>query len=228
MKDLIDIFLQPGPVLQRQYERPNGWLPIAIVAVTSALFVYLYFSKVDPEWFMRAAVEQRDGEISAQQADAIAASGSSSAMLVWPSTIGALVGVVVFQAVLALYYLLAGKVTGLAVGFKQGLALAGWSAMPSVIATLLGIYGTFSMGPQTFIDALSYTTVDPMLVQLPPESPWKTLASSFSFLTLWTIGLTALGWKLWSRSAGWTTAVVVAVLPNALIVAFQSIKALLA
>lgn len=228
MKDLVDIFLQPGPVLLKQYEKPNGWLPVLLLAVAAAAFAYLYFSKVDGEWFMRAALDRQGRELTREQIDAQSAVGGGSAMLIWPSTILALAFTAVFQMILGLYYMLAGKLAGLAVGFKQGLGLAGWSAMPTLIGTLLGIYGTFGMSPQTYIDALSLTTLDPMLVQLPPESPWKTLATSSSFLTLWTIGLAALGWRLWSRGGGWVGAILVAALPQALIVSFQALKALLA
>jgi hypothetical protein len=227
LKDLIDIFLQPGPVLLRQYEKPNGWLPVILLSVVGTVFVYLYFSKVDPEFFLRTTMEREGEELTKQQADAMAAAGGSSAMMLWPSTIGAALGSVLMMCALALYFLLAGKVTGLAVAFKQGLALAGWSSMPSILASLLGIYGTLSMTPQTFIDALSYTTFDPMLVQLAPDSPWKSLAGSFSFLTLWSIGLAALGWKLWSRG-GWGAAISIAALPYALIYGFQVIQALMA
>jgi hypothetical protein len=227
LKDLIDIFLQPGPVLLRQYEKPNGWLPVILLSVVGTVFVYLYFSKVDPEFFLRTTLEREGEELTKQQADAMAAAGGSSAMMLWPSTIGAALGSVLMMCALALYFLLAGKVTGLAVGFKQGLALAGWSSMPGILASLLGIYGTLSMTPQTFIDALSYTTFDPMLVQLAPDSPWKSLAGSFSFLTLWSIGLAALGWKLWSRG-GWGAAISIAALPYALIYGFQVIQALMA
>lgn len=226
-KDLIDIFLQPGPVLLRQYEKPNGWLPVILISVVGTVFVYLYFSKVDPEFFIRTNMEREGDELTKQQADALAATGGSSAMMLWPSTIGAALGSVLMMCVLALYFLLAGKVAGLAVGFKQGLALAGFSSMPYILASLLSIYGTLSMTPQTFIDALSYTTLDPMLVQLAADSPWKGLAGSFSFLTLWSIGLAALGWKLWSRS-GWGTAIGIAAFPYALVFGFQAVKALLA
>jgi hypothetical protein len=64
-------------------------------------------------------------------------------------------------------------------------------------------------------------------VQLAPDSPWKSLAGSFSFLFLWSIGLAALGWKLWSRG-GWGTAISIAALPYALVFGFQAAKALLA
>jgi hypothetical protein len=100
--------------------------------------------------------------------------------------------------------------------------------MPGLLATALSLYGTIGMSPQTYVDALSFTTVDPMLLQLPDDSPWKSLAGTFSFLTLWTIGLAALGWKLWSRSSSWTTPLLVAALPQALIVGYQAVTALVA
>ncbi|NBU25148.1 MAG: YIP1 family protein, partial [Gammaproteobacteria bacterium] len=175
MKDLIDIFLQPGPVLSRQYEKPNGWLPMLLVAAAGAVMMYLYFSTVDAGWFFREAAERGGQEMSKAQLDALAKSGDNP-FFVWSSTIGAMVGTLFFTALWALYFLLAGKLTGLAVSFKQGLALAGWASMPQLIGSLLGGYVASTMSPQTFPDALALTALDPMLLQLPPESPWKVFA----------------------------------------------------
>jgi hypothetical protein len=126
-----------------------------------------------------------------------------------------------------LYYFLAGKVTGLALSYKQGLALAAWSSMPTLISAVLLLVGVFSMTPQTPLESLVLTSVDPMLMQLPLESPWKGLATSASFLVIWTIWLAALAWKLWSQANKWTGAVVVAALPTVLIYGGMAIKALL-
>lgn len=227
MKDLMDIFLQPGPVLARQQERPTGWLPVLIIAATSALFSYMYFSAVDVGWFFRESVERSGEELSKAQLDAMATTGDNPAFL-WTSVIGSLIGIVVYLLLWAVYFLLAGKLTGLAVSFKQGLGLAGWASMPTVLGSLLAIYGTIGMAPQTFIGDLMLTSLDPMLMQLPPESPWKAFATSFNFLSLWSIGLAALGWKLWSKDTGWTRSIVVATLPFVLIYGYQVIKALLA
>ncbi|MFM7626104.1 MAG: efflux RND transporter periplasmic adaptor subunit, partial [Gammaproteobacteria bacterium] len=43
-----------------------------------------------------------------------------------------------------------------------------------------------------------------VLAEADLKSSEEALASYFSFLNLWGIGLAALGWKLWSRDAGWT------------------------
>ena len=55
----------------------------------------------------------------------------------------------------------------------------------------------------------------------------KGLATSASFLVIWTIWLAALAWKLWSQANKWTGAVVVAALPTVLIYGGMAIKALL-
>lgn len=227
MKDLLDIFLQPGPVLARQYEKPNGWLPMLVIAAAGAMFTYLYFSAVDAGWFFRESVERSGQELSAAEAAAMERSADNPAFI-WTSTIGSLLGVMVYMLLWAVYFLLAGKLTGLAVSFKQGLGLSGWASMPSVVGSLLAIYGTVGMAPQTFIGDLMLTSLDPMLMQLPADSPWKTFATSFNFLNLWTIGLAALGWKLWSRDAGWTRSLVVAALPFAVIHGYQIVRALMA
>lgn len=227
MKDLLDIFLQPGPVLARQYEKPTGWLPMLVIAVAGAVFTYLYFSAVDVAWFLRESVERGGQELSAAEAAAMERSADNPAFI-WTSTIGSLLGMVVYLLLWAVYFLLAGKLTGLAVSFKQGLGLAGWASMPTVLGSLLGIYGTVGMAPQTFIGDLALTSLDPMLMQLPPDSPWKTFATSFNLLNLWVIGLAALGWKLWTRDTGWTEPVVVAALPLVLIHGFQAIRAFMA
>lgn len=227
MKDLLDIFLQPGPVLARQYEKPNGWLPMVLIAAAAAAFAYQYFNAVDVAWFLRTSAEQGGEELSAKEIAALESSADNP-VFVWTSTIGSLLGMVFYLLLWAVYFLLAGKLTGLAVSFKQGLGLSGWASMPGLIGTLLALYGTIGMSPQTFIGDLMLTSLDPMLMQLPPESPWKSFATSFNFLNLWSIGLAALGWKLWTRDAGWTKPVVVAALPFAIIHAYQVIRALMA
>lgn len=227
MKDLVDIFLQPGTVLQRQHERPNGWLPVLLAAAIGALFTYRYFSTVDMSWFFRESAELGGRELSKAEVDAMDRQAAGSATM-WVSTFFSVVVSVALPLLWATYFLLAGKFTGLTVSFKQGLGLAGWAAMPGVIGSLLALYGTVGMSPQTYVTDLMLTSLDPMLVQLPDESPWKPFATAFNFLNLWVIGLAALGWKLWSKDAGWTRPLVVAALPFALFHGYQIISALIA
>ena len=227
MKDLIDIFLQPSSVLGRLKDRPTFLLPVLLLVGLTAISSYLYFDKVDAAWFMERSVVASGQDLSDKELQAIRTNGPSSGMLKWTGSIGGSIGILVSFLAFGLYYFLAGKVTGLALSYKQGLALASWSSMPTLISAVLLLVGVFSMTPQTPLESLVLTSVDPMLVQLPLESPWKGLATSASFLVIWTTWLAALGWKLWSQSSKWTGAVVVAALPTVLIYGGMAIKALL-
>jgi len=227
MKDLIDIFLQPSSVLTRLKDRPTSVLPVLLLVGLTAISSYLYFDKVDAAWFMERSVVASGQDLSDKELQAIRTNGPSSGMLKWTGSIGGSIGILVSFLAFGLYYFLAGKVTGLALSYKQGLALASWSSMPTLISAVLLLVGVFSMTPQTPLESLVLTSVDPMLVQLPLESPWKGLATSASFLVIWTTWLAALGWKLWSQASKWTGAVVVAALPTVLIYGGMAIKALL-
>lgn len=227
MKDLIDIFLQPSSVLGRLKDRPTFLLPVLLLVGLTAISSYLYFDKVDAAWFMERSVIASGQDLSDKELQAIRTNGPSSGMLKWTGSIGGSIGILVSFLAFGLYYFLAGKVTGLALSYKQGLALASWSAMPTLISAVLLLVGVLSMTPQTPLESLVLTSVDPMLVQLPLESPWKGLATSASFLVIWTTWLAALGWKLWSQASKWTGAVVVAALPTVLIYGGMAIKALL-
>ena len=84
------------------------------------------------------------------------------------------------------------------------------------------------MDPQTPLESLSITTLDPLVIQLDTDSHWKSFATSFTFLAFWTVWLGALGWKSWTRAERWITPIVVAAAPSVGIFGFMIIKALLA
>lgn len=224
--DLIDIFLQPAAVLARLRDRPTWLLPALLLCGVTAAGVFLYFTQVDIEWFMDQALAQSDAELSAAELEAARKSIPDANFLAWSSSLGGAFGFLFVLLIMGLYYLLAGKVTGLAVSFRQGFSLACWSAMPALLGSLLLFVGLAGMAPQTSLESLFLANLDPMLLRLAPDSPWKRFATSFSFLALWTVFLAALGWKIWSRAAGWGAALVVAALPSLLIYGAMIVPAL--
>ena len=228
MKDLIDIFLQPTPVLQRLQEKPTWLLPLALLCIVSMVGTFLYFSAVDAAWFLERSVLQSNPDISEAQLKAIRDSNTGNGFILWSATLSS--GVVLLLILLAYggYFWFAGKLTALTVSYKQGLALATWSSMPTLIITFFIIVGTIGMDPQTPLESLSITTLDPLVIQLDADSPWKSFATSFTFLAFWTVWLGALGWKTWTGAERWTTPLVIAAAPSVGIFGFMIIKALLA
>lgn len=229
MSHLINIFLEPAKVFADLKEKPTFWSPFLVVAVLMAVSTLTYFLTVDPAWFSEHQVAQmlaQNPEMTKEQiaqAQAFMPGARVAGYIAAPSSV-VFMGVV--MAIYALYYLLAGKVTGNAVSYRHGLALSAWAAMPMVLNALVVIGATLTSSNQTPFESLQLLNVDPLLVQLPMDHDWSMLARGFSLINFWAWFLAALGWKTWFRT-GWTQAAIVALLPSLVIYGVMALFAIL-
>jgi hypothetical protein len=226
MSHLLNIFLEPGKVFADLREKPSFLLPMLLSVSAMVALMLLYFGSVDPAWYADYAVRASGKEMSAAeiaQMKQVMPGARTMGYFLAPS---AAIMIVLVALVYALYLMLAGKVAGLAVSFKQGLALTSWSSMPNLIGAIVAIIGVLTMDPKTPMESLMLTNVDPLLVQLPLDHAWSGFAKGFSLLNLWAIGLLALGWRLWSRG-GWGQAIFVAALPSLVIYGIWALIAFL-
>jgi len=215
MSQLINIFLEPGKVFAGLKDKPGFLLPYLVVALLGAVAATLYFFNVDPEWYgnyqlMAAGQEMSKAEL--EQAKQFMPGARTLGYFMW---LVPLVSMALIYAVYALYYMLAGKITGNPTSFRHGLSLTAWSGMPMLLTSVLMIIGIYTSSPQTPIESLQMLSFDPLFVQLELGNDWLTLARSFSLIYLWVWFLAALGWKTWYRT-GWGQALFVVLLPNLL------------
>ncbi|MGQ4582737.1 YIP1 family protein [Lysobacter sp. F60174L2] len=226
MSHLVDIFLQPGKVFVDLKEKPTFWLPLLLVSLASGVMVLLYYSTVDPEWFANHMLLASGKDLTAAEMEQVRASMPGARAMGYIGAPSAVIVTVVVSLLYALYFMLAGKIAGAATSFRHGLSLVSWSSMPVLLGVVVAIIGIAMMEPQTGLESLMLTNVDPLLVQLPADHPWSSLAKGFSLLNIWSWFLLALGWRTWTRS-GWLQAVIVAVLPSAVIYGVMAMFALL-
>lgn len=228
MSQLISIFIEPGKAFAELKEKPTWLLPAALVILGTIVFAVLYFLRVDPAWFashQEAQVLAQRPEMTAKDIEAMRAFMPGARTLAYITPLIAGITMVVVYMIMALYYLLAGKVTGHAVGFKHGLALTAWSGLPMLVGVVAGLVSMYTSSNQVAFESLQVFNVDPLFVQLKPGDDWFTLARSASLLNFWVWFLAALGWKTWFRT-GWGQAIVVAVLPSVVIYGVMAIFAL--
>ncbi len=216
MSKLVDIFLQPARVFEAERERPTFLVPLLIVAAVTAAFTLAYFMRVDPSWYAEHALASMGREFTAQEEAAMRANMPGAQVQGYIGAVAAVIAIFAMTAIMALYVWIAAKVTGRALGFRHGMSLSAWSMMPVLLGTLVALVGALTMSPQTAIESLMLTNVDPLLVDLPADHRWNRLAQGFNLLTFWSVWLFALGWRTWTRSS-WLQAIVVALLPTLLI-----------
>lgn len=216
MTHLVDIYLQPSKVFAELKEKPTFWLPLILVAVASVAMVLMYYMKVDGQWYIDHMMLAMGSDRSAAELEQIRKSMPGAQTMGYFGALSAVIGLVIVSLLYALYFMLAGKIAGVATSFKHGLSLTCWSNMPTLLGAIVAIIGVLMMTPQTTIESLMLANIDPLLVQLPVDNPWSALAKSFSLLSIWVWFLLALGWRTWTRS-GWLQAIIVAILPSVVI-----------
>lgn len=226
MTHLMDIFLQPDKAFDDLKGKPTFLLPLLLTALTTAAMILLYFSNVDPAWYLAQTIAAGGGDMSASEIEQARKVMPGAQIMGYFGAAGALLGTAVMAALYALYFMLAGKITGASTSFRHGLSLTGWAGMPLLLGTVVALVGALTMAPQTSLESLMLTNVDPLLLHLPVDSPWSKLATSFSLLNLWVVFLIVLGWRTWGRT-GWTQAIVVAALPSVVIYGAMAAWALL-
>lgn len=216
MSHLLNIYLDPAKVFADLKDKPSFLLPLLVIIAVNVALVLAYHFSVDPNWYIEHMLAMSGKEMSAaeiEQAKQFMPGARVSGY------IGAAVLPIVMPimfALFSLYYLLAGKITGAGIGYKHCFALMCWASMPIVISSAVALVGVALMSPQTGLESLKLTNIDPLLVQLPFDHAWSSWAKNFDLLGLWSIFLLALGWKTFGRT-GWTQAVIVAALPTVVI-----------
>lgn len=216
MSQLINIFLEPGKVFAGLKDKPGFLVPALLVVVATTLSGLLYFFTVDPEWFTNYQLQAAGREMSAAELEQARQFMPGARTLGYISLVSTPIVFAIVFCLLALYYMLAGKVSGNATSFRHGLALGAWSSMPMLLGAVLTVIGVLTSSPQSSLESMQMLNVDPLFVQLEAGDPWASLARSFSLLNFWVWFLAALGWKTWYRT-GWGQALFVVLLPYAVI-----------
>lgn len=216
MAHLVDIFLQPSRVFADLKERPTFLVPLVLLTLATVAMSVGYFLQVDPAWFADQQLLASGREMTTKEADQARAMMPGTTVMAGIAGIGSVIAIAAITALMGVYYLLAGKVTGHPVRFRHGVSLSAWSAMPGLLGIIVALVGVFTMTAQTSMESLMLTNLDPLLVQLPVDNRWNRIAENASLLTPWSLFLVALGWRTWTRSS-WLQAVVVAVLPTLLV-----------
>jgi Yip1 domain len=211
VSQLINIFIDPVKAFTELKEKPTFWLPLLLVMALSAIMVVMYFMKVDPAWYTDHMLQASGKDMSASEMEQARKMMPSSKVLGIISAPITMLTLALAYSLFALYYMLAGKITGSTMTFARGFSLACWSSMPLLLGSIVVLIGIFTMSPQTGIESLALTHVDPLLVQLPPANRWSALAKNFDLLVFWSIFLTALGWRTWG-STSWGQAIGVALI----------------
>lgn len=217
---LTALVTTPSAALTSLRERPRFWFPLLVALLLSVGLIYWYYSVVDIDWlkqqlFSNAPQFQQLSEVQRTQALSMV----TRKALVGGGMAGAAVMIGLLFVVQATYMLVAGKITGVRHSFKQWFALTCWTALPaillgSLVAALMIVLSNDAS--QLAPGALKPLSLDELFFHLPIGQPGQSLLASFDLISVWAMGLSILGVRLWSRRS-WLFSTIFALLPALLI-----------
>ena len=219
--DIGNVILAPSPTFARLKDKPRPFIPLLVLILLTLAVSCWYVSTLDFAWF-REHMLATQGPMKPEARAAMAQFLTPKTMM-WSSGAGAVLGTPLVCAVVALYYLLAGKVMGTGIGYGKWFGFAVWTSIPRLLTVPLSVLQILTSGGRLAPEDMNMVSLNYLLLHLPMSSPWFGLATNLDLSSVWSIALAVLGLKAWTgRSTG--ACVTVAVLPYALVYGIWAAK----
>lgn len=214
------LVFEPKQAFAQLDARPRILFPLIALILCSVGLVFWYYQVVDLGWAtdqqLRSSSLTR-GLTEAQIEAAVKRAGEN------PGRSGAISGVVaglvivLFRLLEAVYYLLAGKMTGVQRDFRHWFSLSCWTSLPSLLAVIpAGIMLATATTAQIDQNSLQSLSLNNLFFHRAAGEPGYTLLTNFNLLYVLGAFYAALGIRAWSRRS-WLHALVIAFLPMVLV-----------
>ena len=219
--DIGNVILAPSPTFARLKDKPRPFIPLMVLILMTLAVSCWYVSSLDFAWF-REHMMAAQGPMKPEARAAMAQFLTPKTMM-WSSGAGAVVGTPLICAVVALYYLLAGKVMGTGIGYGKWFGFAVWTSIPRLLTVPLSVLQILTSGGRLAPEDMNMVSLNYLLLHVPMSSPWFGFATNLDLTSVWSIALAVLGLKAWTgRSTG--ACVTVAVLPYVLVYGIWAAK----
>jgi hypothetical protein len=219
--DIGNVILEPTPTFARLKDKTRAWLPLLILIVLTAGIMVWWISTLDFPWLVEHTVAAQPKATPEMRA-AMEKFMTPTSML-WSSVIGAVLGTLVAMALSALYYLVAGKIMGVPIGFGKWFGFSVWTSVPRLLTVPLSALQIMTSNGRLAPEDLNMASLNYLVFHLPVTHPWASLVGSMDLTMFWSIVLAVIGLKAWTgRSTG--TCVTVALLPYVIIYGLWAAK----
>ena len=219
--DIGNVILAPSPTFARLKDKPRPFIPLLVLILLTLAVSCWYVSSLDFAWF-REHMLAAQGPMKPEARAAMAQFLTPKTMM-WSSGAGAVLGTPLICAIVALYYLLAGKVMGTGIGYGKWFGFAVWTSIPRLLTVPLSALPILTSGGRLAPEDMNMVSLNYLLLHVPMSSPWFGFATNLDLSSVWSIALAVLGLKAWT---GRSTAacVTVAVLPYAVVYGIWAAK----
>lgn len=196
-------------------ERQPRWVfPLLVVLVASVCVLGWYYTRVDLVWLLDTTLRAnpRAAALDEAQLQEVIRRAAGSTTVWWAVLTG--VGFILFARLFeGMWYMLAGKLTGVDRSFRQWLALACWTGLPQAVA-LLAAMPVMLAGTSTQMDpgVMSPLSLNELFFHRPLADPLHDYLAGINLMHAVGLVLAIMGVRAWSGRS-WVYASVFVLLP---------------
>lgn len=212
--------ISPTPALRQLREKPTFLFPLLLIVLSSAALMFWYYAMVDMDW-LKDYLYSGNARIKAlAEADRVRVMAALSRTAI---TVSAVIAVVIITPLMfllqALFFWVAGLITGARMRFKQWFALACWSQIPTLVAVVYGavLLATSGHAPQLSPGALQPLSLNELFYHRGPDEVGYALLNFLNLLNFWVWALCVLGVRLWTGRS-WLFSILFVMLPIAVLI----------
>lgn len=195
-------------------DSPRFALPMWLIVVVTALVIYWFYSVADIAQIIdqQLSSNPRAARMTDEQR-AAAARFMTRGFLTWSSVIAVIAGSFIIRLLEALYYRIAGRMTGFSRTYRQWFAFAWWTSLPGLVALVPTIL-VLLLSPAAQIDpsAMQPLSLNSLFFHLEPKDSAYQLTQNVQIVMVLTLGLAVYGVRCWSKRS-WLYSAVFALLP---------------
>ncbi|MGB0895429.1 MAG: YIP1 family protein [Parashewanella sp.] len=200
---VIDIFLSPTKAFSGLKEAKGwSWMAFALVMVFFSASQYSFYSSADPQYLVEQQMAMLSPDLSIDERKATESYMKQGAEYsVWVAIGGGIVGFIIINAIMALYYSLISKMdlqSNSTYGAWYGFGF--WTMMPMVINFFGVIILVVTAGTdQLPLTLQNFASLNQLVLGLEPADKLYALTESLNIFNIWGIVLTAIGLKVWTN-----------------------------
>lgn len=218
MNDLIlagKVLVSPGEAAVEIREHPRFFFPIMLIVAATVAQLFWYYNVVDIEWLKdhMLGANERINAMTPEARERMFANMTRPTMM-WSGIIATAVALPLVFALVAAYYLLAGKVTNVQASFRQWFALSAWSGLPALIALLAGAAVLIAKGANAQLGPsdLQVSSLNELFFGRTPGEAGYQLLMSLNLFSFWSWSIAIVAVQRWSNR-GWGFSAMFVLLP---------------
>jgi hypothetical protein len=200
IKTAMSLISNPRETFSELRKTPTFWFPLSLMVISTAAFVFWYYSIVDFDWLKHQLMESNSTFRQMSNSDkARLTSKMSRNVLMWSTLITSILRIPIFRSLESAYCLIVGNLFDIRISYKHWFSFDCWTTLPVVLAIVPSFILLMTrQSNQIGADELQVLTANALLFHRAPGQQGYTLFSSITLLHPLVWALQIYGVRSWS------------------------------